>query len=67
MNRTPQTAQKLARESKSKTFRRDQMAKTQFDVIVNATPIGMQGVNPGIFSSRRKSMPAWFSISSTIQ
>jgi len=47
LNRTPQTAQKLARESKSKTFRRDQMAKTQFDVIVNATPIGMQGVKPG--------------------
>ncbi len=47
LNRTPQTAQKLARDSKSKTFRRDQMTKTQFDVIVNATPIGMQGVKPG--------------------
>jgi 3-dehydroquinate dehydratase / shikimate dehydrogenase len=46
LNRTPQTGQKLARESKSKTFRRDQMAKTHFDVIVNATPVGMHGVKP---------------------
>lgn len=46
LNRTPQTAQKLAREAKAKTFRRDQLAKSNFDVIVNATPSGMQGVKP---------------------
>ncbi|HEV2276504.1 MAG TPA: shikimate dehydrogenase [Acidobacteriaceae bacterium] len=46
LNRTPQTAQKLAREAKVKTIRRDQVAKSTFDVIVNATPIGMHGVKP---------------------
>jgi 3-dehydroquinate dehydratase/shikimate dehydrogenase len=43
LNRTPQTAQKLAREAGAKTIRRDQVAKTSFDVIINATPAGMTG------------------------
>lgn len=46
LNRTPQTGQKLARESKSRTIRREQLLKTRFDVIVNATPTGMHGVKP---------------------
>jgi 3-dehydroquinate dehydratase / shikimate dehydrogenase len=46
LNRTPQTAQKLAREAKAKTIRRDLVAKTTFDVIVNATAVGMHGVKP---------------------
>jgi 3-dehydroquinate dehydratase/shikimate dehydrogenase len=46
MNRTPEAAQKLARQAKAKTFKRDQLAKTNFDVIINATPAGMQGVKP---------------------
>lgn len=46
LNRTPETAQKLAREAKAKTARRDQLAKTSFDIIVNATPAGMHGVKP---------------------
>jgi 3-dehydroquinate dehydratase / shikimate dehydrogenase len=46
LNRTPETAQKLARQAKAKTFRRDQLAKTNFDVIINATPAGMHGVKP---------------------
>jgi 3-dehydroquinate dehydratase / shikimate dehydrogenase len=45
-NRTPQTAQKLAREAKVKYLRRDQVAKSSFDAIVNATPVGMYGVKP---------------------
>jgi 3-dehydroquinate dehydratase/shikimate dehydrogenase len=43
LNRTIETAQKLARQAKAKTIRRDQVAKTHFDVIVNATPAGMTG------------------------
>jgi 3-dehydroquinate dehydratase/shikimate dehydrogenase len=43
MNRTLPTAQKLAREAKAKTIKREQLAKTNFDVIVNATPVGMRG------------------------
>ena len=41
LNRTAETAQKLARQSGSKTIKKDALAKTPFDVIINATPIGM--------------------------
>jgi 3-dehydroquinate dehydratase / shikimate dehydrogenase len=44
LNRTPQTAQKLAREAKAKSIRRELVAKSKFDVIVNATAVGMHGV-----------------------
>ena len=43
LNRTPETAQKLARQSGAKTIKKDALAKTTFDVIINATPIGMAG------------------------
>ena len=43
LNRTPETAQKLARQSGSKTIKKDAVAKTAFDVVINATPIGMAG------------------------
>jgi 3-dehydroquinate dehydratase/shikimate dehydrogenase len=46
LNRTTETAQKLARQAKAKTFKRDQLAKSSFDVIINATPSGMHGVKP---------------------
>lgn len=46
LNRTSQTAQKLAREAKAKTIRREHVAKSRFDVILNATPVGMHGVKP---------------------
>jgi 3-dehydroquinate dehydratase/shikimate dehydrogenase len=46
MNRTAEAGQKLARQAKAKTIKRDQLAKTSFDVIINATPAGMQGVKP---------------------
>jgi len=44
LNRTAETAQKLARQSGSKTIKKDAVAKTSFDIIVNATPIGMAGI-----------------------
>ncbi len=43
LNRTVATAQKLAKEAKAKTAKREQLAKSSFDVIVNATPVGMRG------------------------
>jgi 3-dehydroquinate dehydratase/shikimate dehydrogenase len=43
LNRTPETAQKLARQSGSKSIKKDAIAKAAFDVIINATPIGMAG------------------------
>jgi 3-dehydroquinate dehydratase/shikimate dehydrogenase len=42
-NRTPETAAKLARQSHSKSIKREAIPKTTFDVIINATPIGMAG------------------------
>ena len=44
LNRTPETAQKLARQSGSKTIKKEAVAKSSFDVIINATPIGMAGI-----------------------
>ena len=43
LNRTHETAQKLARQSGSKTIKKEALPKTHFDVIINATPIGMAG------------------------
>ena len=43
LNRTAETAQKLARQSGSKTIRKEALAKTSFDAIINATPVGMTG------------------------
>ena len=41
LNRTPATAQTLAKQSGSKTVKRSEVAKLRFDVIFNATPVGM--------------------------
>ncbi len=41
LNRTVETAQKLARQAGAKTIKREALPKTQFDVIIHATPVGM--------------------------
>ena len=46
LNRTPQRGQKLAREAGAKYLSRQQLAKSDFDVIMNATPVGMKGAKP---------------------
>src|SRR5271166_3648095 len=40
-NRTPEKAQALARQAKVKYIKRADVAKQSFDVIINATPVGM--------------------------
>jgi 3-dehydroquinate dehydratase/shikimate dehydrogenase len=40
-NRSPEKAQSLARQSKTKYIKRSEVAKQTFDVIINATPVGM--------------------------
>jgi len=40
-NRTPEKAQALARQAKVKYLKRADVAKQQFDAIINATPVGM--------------------------
>jgi 3-dehydroquinate dehydratase / shikimate dehydrogenase len=42
-NRTPEKAQALARLAKAKYLKRADVSKQQFDVIINATPVGMNG------------------------
>jgi 3-dehydroquinate dehydratase/shikimate dehydrogenase len=41
LNRTPATAQGLAKQSGAKAIKRTDLAKMSFDVIFNATPVGM--------------------------
>ena len=41
LNRTPATAQALARLAGAKTVKRSELPKLNFDLIVNATPVGM--------------------------
>ena len=45
LNRTPETAAKLAKQSGAKVIKREAVPKTTFDIILNATPIGMAGNN----------------------
>jgi 3-dehydroquinate dehydratase/shikimate dehydrogenase len=40
-NRTPEKGQTLARQAKAKYIKRADVAKSSFDVIINATPVGM--------------------------
>jgi 3-dehydroquinate dehydratase/shikimate dehydrogenase len=41
LNRSSVKAQKLARQAKARTVKRSDLHKTPFDVIINATPVGM--------------------------
>jgi 3-dehydroquinate dehydratase / shikimate dehydrogenase len=41
LNRNLAAAQKLARQAKARTVKRSDLKKLEFDVIINATPVGM--------------------------
>jgi 3-dehydroquinate dehydratase/shikimate dehydrogenase len=43
VNRTHESAVKLARQAKAKPLKHDLFAKSTFDVLINATPCGMEG------------------------
>jgi 3-dehydroquinate dehydratase/shikimate dehydrogenase len=43
VNRTHETAVALAKSAKAKALKREQFAKSRFDVLVNTTPCGMAG------------------------
>jgi len=43
LNRTPAPAQTLAKQARAKAINRTMLKKLEFDVIVNATPVGMDG------------------------
>ncbi len=48
VNRTHKTAVALARKAKAKSLKQEQLAKLQFDVLINTTPCGMAGVKPAL-------------------
>lgn len=43
LNRTPGPAQTLAKQARAKAINKMQLKKMAFDVIINATPVGMEG------------------------
>lgn len=43
LNRTPAPAQTLAKQARAKAINRTMLKKLEFDVIINATPVGMEG------------------------
>src|SRR5205823_1515299 len=43
LNRTAGPAQRLAKQVKAKVINRSLLKKLEFDVIINATPVGMEG------------------------
>src|SRR5262249_19380008 len=43
LNRTAGPAQKLAKQARAKVINRTMLKKLEFDVIINATPAGMEG------------------------
>ena len=43
VNRTPQAAQKLAEQAGATVLHRDELRHERFDVLINATPMGMTG------------------------
>jgi 3-dehydroquinate dehydratase / shikimate dehydrogenase len=43
LNRTPAPAQNLAKQARAKAINRTMLRKLEFDVIINATPVGMEG------------------------
>ena len=43
VNRTHESAVKLARQAKAKSLKHELLAKSSFDVLINATPCGMAG------------------------
>lgn len=62
LNRTPQTGQKLARESGAKSVRRDDLKKMEFDVIINATPVGMGGNGKTILDEKEMNAKVAFDL-----
>jgi 3-dehydroquinate dehydratase/shikimate dehydrogenase len=52
LNRTPAEGQKLARKAQAKAIKRTDLAKMEFDVIINATPVGMGGNGQPLLSEK---------------
>ncbi|HJT72290.1 MAG TPA: shikimate dehydrogenase [Terriglobales bacterium] len=51
LNRNAESGQKLARQAKARTIKRVNLKKLDFDVIINATPVGMGNVRESPLSA----------------
>jgi 3-dehydroquinate dehydratase/shikimate dehydrogenase len=52
LNRTPASAQKLARQAHARSIKRADLKKLAFDVIINATPVGMGSGKASLLDAR---------------
>ena len=52
MNRTASAAQNLAKQAKAKAIQKTQLAKLQFDAIINATSVGMKTEDKPLLSEK---------------
>jgi 3-dehydroquinate dehydratase / shikimate dehydrogenase len=60
LNRTPVAAQKLAKQARAKAINRAMLRKMEFDVIVNATPAGMEGTREPLPVSEQEMKARYF-------
>jgi 3-dehydroquinate dehydratase / shikimate dehydrogenase len=60
LNRTPGPAQTLAKQARAKVVNRTMLKKMEFDVIINATPIGMEGNRDPLLISEQEFRTRYF-------
>jgi 3-dehydroquinate dehydratase / shikimate dehydrogenase len=60
LNRTPGPAQSLAKQARAKAINRTMLKKLEFDVIVNATPVGMEGNREPMLLSEQEFKARYF-------
>jgi 3-dehydroquinate dehydratase/shikimate dehydrogenase len=60
LNRTPGPAQTLAKQARAKVVNRTMLKKMEFDVIINATPIGMEGNRDPLLISEQEFHTRYF-------
>jgi 3-dehydroquinate dehydratase/shikimate dehydrogenase len=60
LNRTPGPAQTLAKKARAKAINRTLLKKLEFDVIINATPVGMEGNRDPLLISEEEFKARYF-------
>jgi 3-dehydroquinate dehydratase/shikimate dehydrogenase len=60
LNRTPAPAQNLAKQARAKAINRTQLKKMEFEVIINATPVGMEGNRDPLLLSEQELKTKFF-------
>src|SRR6516225_5653728 len=60
LNRTPAPAQTLAKQARAKAINRTMLKKLEFDVIINATPVGMEGNREPMLLSEQEFKAKYF-------